>query len=50
MNDHKCYVNVGIDLGSLYLKLIVTDEQNNIQKTVYRPHKGNPIDVLHEEI
>jgi predicted CoA-substrate-specific enzyme activase len=50
MNDCNSYVNVGIDLGSLYLKLIVTDEQNNIQKTVYCAHKGNPLEVLHEEI
>ena len=43
-------INVGIDLGSLYLKLVTTDEKGIILEKIYRPHKGNPIDVLKEEI
>jgi predicted CoA-substrate-specific enzyme activase len=39
---------VGIDIGSLYVKLVVIDEEGNIKYQDMVPHQGNPIKAVKE--
>lgn len=41
---------VGIDIGSMFLKLVVMDKDKNIKVEIYEPHHGKPIDLLKEKI
>lgn len=40
----------GIDIGSIYFKLVVLDEELRPVNSQYRPHQGNPGQVLDEEL
>jgi len=44
---------LGIDLGALYLKVVLVDEEGKIISKSYMPHKGRPfqvlLDILHKE-
>ncbi len=37
---------LGIDIGSLYLKLVLLDENGEIKLNLMRPHQGNPIKAV----
>ena len=39
---------LGLDIGSLYLKLILLDEKGNITLNIMKPHQGNPIKAVKE--
>ena len=41
---------LGIDVGSLYLKMVQIDSDGIVGPTTYRAHQGYPIRCLHEEI
>ncbi|HEY9766065.1 MAG TPA: BadF/BadG/BcrA/BcrD ATPase family protein, partial [Chroococcales cyanobacterium] len=37
---------IGIDLGSLFVKIAVLNPGDELSETLYLPHKGNPIKAL----
>ncbi|MEW6456294.1 MAG: acyl-CoA dehydratase activase [Acidobacteriota bacterium] len=37
---------IGIDAGSLYLKIVVIDEKGNVLESLFSQHKGNLIETL----
>ncbi len=42
---------LGIDIGTMYLKIAMADSQDNLLKqSVYVAHKGNPLKSLREEV
>lgn len=41
---------IGIDVGSLYLKAVVINEQGELEKEYYEPHKGNPTEELKKAV
>ena len=41
---------LGIDIGSMYLKLVVADKDYALKDKVYLLHQGNPLKLLREEI
>ncbi len=38
--------NIGIDIGSMFVKLVFTDEKGEVKDQIYEPHKGNPIEKI----
>jgi len=40
---------IGLDLGSHYLKMVLL-EQGRITASIHRPHRGNPVKALKEEL
>ncbi len=41
---------VGIDVGSLFLKIVWVDQHGQIRKTFYQPHYGEAIELLNKEL
>jgi len=41
---------VGLDVGAVYVKMVVLDGQGRAASTVARRHHGNPVAVVHEEL
>lgn len=51
--DISCYSGnayLGIDAGSTTTKLVLVDENNNILYKYYSSNKGNPVEVVREEL
>ncbi len=41
---------IGIDIGSLFLKVVVIDEESAVRAVDYRPHFGYPVKALREAV
>ena len=42
--------SLGVDIGSLFLKAVVVDEEGAVRATYYQPHHGHPARALKEAI
>ena len=47
---HPNKLRIGIDVGNMYLKMAVADNNNKIKNKIYILHKGNPIKTLKEQM
>jgi len=41
---------LGIDIGSLYLSIVLMNEDGKVVKSIYEPHKGSPLAVLQSKL
>jgi len=41
---------MGVDLGALYLKIVVLDEKGEVLHNMYRPHNGRPFTTLQKAL
>ncbi len=41
---------IGIDVGSLFFKVVVQDGPKSWKTTIYRPHHGNPLEVFRQDL